>query len=72
MHSGKKRNLCGHYQEYLLIPTFKKRKDLYYDAISKKWTAKDVIVASDPVAKDVYDEKIIAGNLLHYFKYTHV
>ena len=64
MHSGKKRHFCGHCEEYLLTPAFKKHKDLYYDAATKTWTKKEDILASkaQPGTKDVYDEQIIAGN----------
>ena len=64
MHSGKKRHFCGHCEEYLLTPAFKKHKDLYYDAATKTWTRKEDILASkaQPGAKDAYDEQIIAGN----------
>ena len=62
--SGKKRHLCGHCDEYLLTPAFKKHKDLYYEAAMKTWTRKEDILAckAQSGAKDAYDEQIIAGN----------
>lgn len=66
MLSGKKRKFCEHCQEYLLIPTFKKHQDLYFDPVSKQWTGKEQLVPSAPDAKDVYDEKTIEGRWVNF------
>jgi len=68
MQGGKKRKFCGHCEEYLLAPAFKKHKDMYYDALSKTWTRKEDILAQRPATstKDVHDEQIIAGITCHY------
>ena len=61
MNGGKRRQFCGHCEEYLVTLAFKKHKDLYYDATTKKWTKKEDTLTSKPGAKDEYDEQIIAG-----------
>jgi len=61
MQGGRKRQLCGHCDEYLLTPAFKKHKELYYDATTKIWTRKGDALTSKTVANDAQDEQIIAG-----------
>ena len=67
MNGGKRRQFCGHCEEYLITPAFKKHKDLYNDAITKKWTKKEDTLTSKPGAKDEYDEQIIAGIYIYIY-----
>ena len=63
MQAGKKRKFSGHCEEFLLTSTFKKHKDMYYDALAKTWTRREDILTQRPTAstKDACDEQIIAG-----------
>ena len=73
MQAGKKRKFCGHCEEYLLNPAFKKHKDIYYDTLAKTWTRKEDILMQRPATsiKYAYDEQVIAGITLPV-KFVHI
>lgn len=68
--AGVKRKRCGHCDELLTVPVYKRHKRLYYDSDNKRWNRPESS-GEESAEESTVDFVSQAGNIAKYCKVLH-